>query len=80
MGSVIGTRKSSTSNLGSIANRNRSSSILGNNSNSTVELNTTDQLVPTYYIKSLSKHDTKQEVRCKLVSDLAVRLRTMPVE
>lgn len=37
-------------------------------------------LTPAYYIHSLMKHETKMEIRSKLVSDLSVRLRTMPIK
>ncbi|KAI8997464.1 hypothetical protein BDB01DRAFT_857818 [Pilobolus umbonatus] len=36
-------------------------------------------LSPEYYIRMLPQRNTKLDVRCKLISDLSVRLRTMPV-
>ncbi|KAG1198021.1 hypothetical protein G6F70_006166 [Rhizopus microsporus] len=35
---------------------------------------------PSYYINAITKRDSKWEIRCKLVSDLSVRLRTMPIK
>ncbi|KAI9243693.1 hypothetical protein BY458DRAFT_530433, partial [Sporodiniella umbellata] len=38
-----------------------------------------NELTPSYYIRSIAKRDAKWTIRCKLVSDLSVRLRTMPI-
>ncbi|RCI04280.1 hypothetical protein CU098_004364, partial [Rhizopus stolonifer] len=43
------------------------------------ETNSTNELTPMYYIHAIAKRESKWQVRCKLVSDLSVRLRTMPI-
>lgn len=46
-------------------------------------LNTVDSdylLTPAYYINAVLRRDAKSDLRSKLVSDLAVRLRTMPIK
>lgn len=50
--------------------------------NALTSIHTTDimnELTPLYYIHAITKRESKWEVRCKLVSDLSVRLRTMPI-
>jgi hypothetical protein len=82
MGTVVG--KKNPNNRTSISTHQNNS----NNSNSaefatgnTIESHPNPDYIlsPLYYIKSLLKRDSKLEVRSKLVSDLSVRLRTMPI-
>ncbi|GAN04863.1 hypothetical protein MAM1_0075c04328 [Mucor ambiguus] len=81
MGTVIG--KKNPNSRTSITPHHTTSS--GNGSSNTMtgamsDNHTSDYLLtPMYYIDTLQKRDAKLEVRSKLVSDLSVRLRTMPV-
>lgn len=83
MGTVVGKK-----------NPNNRISITHNNSNNNVRTsppNTINEsylrgmdsdylLTPAYYIKSLLRRDAKMDVKSQLVSDLSVRLRTMPIK
>lgn len=81
MGTVIG--KKNPNSRTSIAPHHANSSGSGSSSVATgtmSENHASDYLLtPMYYIDTLQKRDAKLEVRSKLVSDLSVRLRTMPV-
>lgn len=76
MGTVIGKKNPNTrtpvSSHHTTNNSSGDDAIIENNHSENI-------LTPSYYIKSLLKRDTKLELRSKLVSDLSVRLRTMPI-
>lgn len=80
MGTVIG--KKNTNNRNSISQSNKDTSSPANTVNEShmYHHDTADLLTPAYYIKSLLKRESKLEIRSKLVSDLSVRLRTMPIK
>lgn len=79
MGTVIGKKNPNSRTSISAHNGN------GNGNSNTVSGTISDNhsndylLTPIYYIDTLHKREAKIEVRSKLVSDLSVRLRTMPV-
>lgn len=82
MGTVVG--KKNPNSRTSISTHQQNASVNSNNADTvknTTESHTNAEylLSPTYYINSLIQRESKLEVRSKLVSDLSVRLRTMPV-
>lgn len=81
MGTVIG--KKNPNSRTSITPHHASNNSNGSSNTATgtmSESHASDYLLtPMYYIDTLQKRDAKLEVRSKLVSDLSVRLRTMPV-
>ena len=72
MGTAVGKKTS-----GSSSNQQPSAN---NTLNESHMQNSEYLLTPAYYIKTLLKRDSKLEVRSKLVSDLSVRLRTLPIK
>lgn len=81
MGTVVG--KKNTNSKASTGSDNNSTRTSPPNTINESHLYGTDAeyvLTPAYYIKFLNKRDTKIETRSKLVSDLSVRLRTMPIK
>lgn len=80
MGTVVG-KKTPNNRNGTFVNSNSTNnqqSIPNNTSNDSQHAEY--MLTPAYYIKSLQKRESKLETRSKLVSDLSVRLRTLPIK
>lgn len=82
MGTVVGKKNpnSRTSISGHSNNSSNSSQSSPNNTINESHIQNSEYLLtPAYYIDSLLKRESKLEVRSKLVSDLCVRLRTLPI-
>lgn len=79
MGTVIGNKK----NVHRISIPTNTTTLASNTTTTTNNESTVDSdylLTPAYYIHALLQRDSKNDVRSKLVSDLSVRLRTMPIK
>lgn len=80
MGTVVG-KKTPNNRNGTFVNSNSNNNQQSiPNSVSNESQHAEYMLTPAYYIKSLQKRESKLETRSKLVSDLSVRLRTLPIK
>ncbi|CAO3653877.1 unnamed protein product [Mucor hiemalis] len=79
MGTVVGKKAPNNRTTASVHSNNNNNQQSNPNSINSEPQHAEYMLTPAYYIKSLHKRESKLETRSKLVSDLSVRLRTLPI-